>query len=150
MKNLSNRVILALLSTLGFASACRFGGGELVMYGTPTAQFKIKATVKNSANVPIPGILITTSGYDSFDEIAAGITDEQGNVDLYDSYFPQDVRLKIMTYDIDGPDNGSYKHDSVTVELKRDELQGATGDWNKGTVEKEVEIILSETEAEHE
>lgn len=141
MKNLSNRAILALLATLGFASACK---DAVVMYGTPTATFKIKTNVKDKAtNAPIKGIEVTAKIDKNSSQYRPIITDASGNVVLENSFFPVDVDVKVIAHDIDGAANGQYKDDSTVVSIKANELQGGSG-WSSGSVEKEVTITLSE------
>lgn len=130
--------LTALLALLGFA-ACE----KPVMYGTPSADFQVKVTIKNETDMPIKDISV---GFKSYVETSYRLTDANGVVELFQGgLFPDSLRLDIR--DLDGVQNGSYR-DTVFKEivLEGDYVKKSDGAWYRGVVGKDVTVVLKEIE----
>ena len=114
---------------LGF-STCDSEPGA-AMYGTPHADFTLKAKVINHENMPIPDIetkyLVEHHVDHSYwsDTTPAGTTAHAGVFHCQFEEFPTD-KLRIIATDIDGPKNGSYEKDSTNLTLSIDDYKGNT------------------------
>lgn len=72
---MKRRVLLAILSLLGFATACK---EEMVeMYDTPRADFRVRGRVTDPDGQPVPGIEVSNR----FDEKKV-LSNADGHYDL--------------------------------------------------------------------
>lgn len=131
----SSYVLGLLLSALGFTS-CN-GGGNLSMYGTPSADFVVSGKVTNSANAPIPDIQVSIQREETK-------TDAQGNYVLKNSGFSFPGDLEIKFTDIDAELNGSYETKEVIEEVESSDYVGGDESWYSGKVTKTVNVELVE------
>lgn len=146
-KSYSARIYLALLAMLGFASSCSNISKDIVepmMYGTPSATFRAKVTVKNQRNEPIKDIEVSTKIRDYLSE--SGVTAVNGRLSYSTEVSPhQKQTITIYATDTDGPLNGgAYVKDSAKIEVLVSDFKNGDGAWNRGEVEKEVTIIMKD------
>lgn len=116
----------------------------VVMYGAPTATYKVKGTVVNEKNQPIKNIraVITEVPIESgWGQTAQDTvyTNSSGEFNLSKDGFPLDeVKMAVELTDIDGVENGEYQSKADTVTFKRSELSGGDGSWNEGTATRDL------------
>ncbi len=138
----SNSVIRYLLTILGFGAVCSFNGcmygDPIVEYGTPTATFKVKGTVKSEVTSDaIPNIKVVMRDVTTY-------TDDQGNFTISTRDFPADQSFLVEFDDIDGAVNGNYQPLDTLVEFIDPQFLGGSGGWDSGETEKEVNVKLKE------
>lgn len=139
---MKNRILMMLLSLLGFATACdKQKQDELMcMYGSPHIGFRVQGKVTNAAGQPIPGIVVGGGGT----QVATGA---DGNYDLSGDVGPLVVHL-IFT-DVDGAESGGeFAEAMLEVKFtKEDQVAPGDGNWNKGGFAKtDMNIALQEKE----
>jgi putative lipoprotein (rSAM/lipoprotein system) len=146
------RLLLFLLTLLGFSSAgCEehFGVCE---YGVPTASFSLKARVVDEAGNPIQGIEVRTKEGDYFDD-RTGVSDYLGNIDAHGSYIWPGTQYEVVFYDIDGPLNGG-EFEALEMDISDKVVQTKEGDgWDRGTFVAElgdVTMTLKSEDAQEE
>lgn len=79
-----------------------------VMYGTPSASFKVKVTVTDDAQLPIKGLKVQKNIH-NYDSLTFGITDAKGQTTLEWRDNGVIDTLRLIVKDIDGPANGTLK-----------------------------------------
>lgn len=137
-----NVLITALMTLLGFATACeRFPRME---YGTPHATFITKGKItSNLDNSAIPGIqvrMLADSNRISVDSINSG---SDGSYTVSDNFgFPVTHSYSIQFRDIDGTVNGEFQNLDTVIEFKDPVFKGGDGKWNDGETQKEFNIKL--------
>lgn len=130
-----NGIISFLLSVFGFGAACS-SCSVRIEYGTPYATFKVNGNVKSEVtNKNIPNIRVVMR-YDTT------YTDASGNFQLSNTDFPMDQTFKLEFKDIDGETNGEYQPLDTIVEFIDPQFSGGKGSWDRGEIEKEVNIKL--------
>lgn len=138
--NLYNRLLLGLLTLLGFGLA---GCESVEEYGTPYATYEFKGSVRNTAGRPIKGIQVECrhQSLPAFQAYPLAQTDAEGKFcgELRD--MPGDEWVIRFT-DIDGPENGSYAPDSVEVVFEKKEYKKGKGSWNCGSASKEIPTVV--------
>lgn len=147
------RLLLFLLTLLGFSSAgCEhfFGVCE---YGVPHVSFNLKARVVDEKGNPIQGIEVTTKDGDYFDD-RTGVSDYLGNIDAHGSYIWPGTQYEVVFYDIDGPLNGG-EFEALEMDIADKVVQTKEGDgsWNDGTYVAElgdVTMTLKREDAQEE
>ncbi len=141
-----NRIYLLLLALLGFAGCgVKDGieteddsGNQLVMYGTPYAEYTVKGRVTDAAGRPIAGIEVQTNG-------RAAVTDPQG---AYTVAGRSDIlaRAPFVTFtDTDGPANGGdFAARQLEVRFSESDRTGQReGSWMYGRFERAgVDAVL--------
>ena len=146
------RLLLFLLTLLGFSSAgCEehFGVCE---YGVPTASFSLKARVVDEAGNPIQGIEVRTKKGDYFED-RTGVSDYLGNIDAHGSIWPG-TQCEVVFEDIDGPLNGG-EFETLELDIKDKVVQTEEGDgsWYNGGFAAElgdVTMTLKSEDAQEE
>jgi putative lipoprotein (rSAM/lipoprotein system) len=143
----TNWALGGLLALLGFAgiTSCI----PRVEYGSPHANFTIKGKVTNEQGAAIPGIQVEVVKYktDTYQAVDTVYTQSNGDFEWNSSYIAgtNDTTFDIISTDIDGEKNGSYKTDMASVSFKREDLKGGKS-WYQGKAEKEITIKLQEKE----
>ena len=141
------KILSFILLILGFQS-CLSGegdeeGGEVMMYGTPTATYRVRGTVKASdTNQPVNGIrAVLVELYNGQEGIYSGDTIKvcaDGAFDLkVRSGAMNGTNLRLKLTDIDGADNGLYNTKTQDIQFTNPALAGGEG-WDKGTATKEI------------
>lgn len=133
-----NRVLILLLSLLGFASCVEDSACE---YGTPTAEFKVVGQVTNEGGAGIPniGIVFKTEGYQISDTLR---TDANGLYSRSFSTFPPD-EIDAEFIDTDGDTNGSYQSKTVSHKLTDGQKEGS---WTTTFEDQEINATLTQKE----
>lgn len=139
-----NALIAALLSLLGFTTACEQSvdeyGAPMPEYGVPSATFIVKGTVKSSVNTEsIPNIKVKM-GYDSTQ------TDVQGRYEVSTRSVAGDQTFQVTFEDIDGAENGAFADADTNVVFEDPQFTGGDGNWDQGQAQKEVNIRLNPEE----
>ncbi len=125
-----------VLALLGFGSCNKEGiidngGNMLVMYGQPTAVFKMHGTVKNQSGKPVKGIRVVIEPHNNPWEYDTLYTDASGRFekDRLKHSWPDELKnVTVRFEDVDGAENGSYR----MKELKRSDIQVKQTDKGKG------------------
>ena len=138
-----NKLIYAILSLLGLATACskhHDEGGEVCMYGTPTVTFSVKGHVTDEKGQPIEGIRVSVQLY------KATFTDAQGQfafkkqqmIGMSSDRFIEELEFR----DVDGEANGSFENRTVPVAFVRNK-EVATSMWYLGDYEaSDTDVVL--------
>ena len=148
-----NRIYLLLLSLLGFAGcdgkdgigAEDESGNQLLMYGTPYAEYTVKGRVKDAAGRPIAGIEVRRPF--GVPDPAAVRTDAQG---AYVFEADGDVLSMppVLTFtDTDGPaGGGDFAEKEVEVVFTESDRTGQREEsWMYGRFERTgVDVVLDE------
>lgn len=162
------KLIRWILGILGFstvATSCEVideigGGGNLCMYGCPSADYVFNVDIVDSENdSPIEGIRVSAlekierqywdsetgmATYETItDTLAVGTTDANGKVVLNVNSFPRDKHT-IVADDVDGEANGKFDSASVVLTTDRDDYKepGNSG-WYSGTATHDVTLKLN-------
>jgi putative lipoprotein (rSAM/lipoprotein system) len=122
LKNFS-AILIAVLALFGFTSCDRMRGG-LDMYGTPTANFKVKGAVVSAVDKePIEGIqvkLIKKQIVDGEERILfqseSVTTDAKGSFEFTE--IPQ-TTFEAHFSDIDGAENGLFENKAIVIDHKK-------------------------------
>ncbi len=142
MKKIIDRLASGLLVLLGFSAASCDGSEKLVMYGTPTANYKIKGKVVDSAapTVGIPGIriILKAKSYrpDTLYSASDGTFLYQAVRDLGPT-----SELPVRLEDVDGAANGSYQTRELDLEFEAAD-RSRTGDWVTTVTKNDVLFTL--------
>lgn len=138
---MKNRFYYFLLSLLGFSTACQTGS-IVDMYGTPSVKLRVQGKVTDAAGTPVKGIEVSADN-----EAVKVTTDEKGNYDLKDTFFPT-TGLPLTFTDIDGPENGGeFEPQSLEVTFTEEDRTAPGGSWDKGSFEKsQVDIRMTKKE----
>lgn len=136
-----SKVLIFLMGLLGLTTCSN--EEAVVMYGTPTATYKVTGTVINEEDQPIQNIraVITDVPVDKEWQTAkdTAYTNSSGEFHLSKDGFPlNEVNLAIELTDIDGKENGEYKTKNNTIIFKFSELSGGDSSWNKGTATRDL------------
>ena len=139
-----NSCIAFLLSLMGVASfnscECAVDYGPLPEYGTPTADFYISGRVENKLQQGVLGIDISINEYGY--AISLGATEEDGSFDFTISGpFPDD-EICIVARDIDSTENGSYKSDTIMIDVQY--TSDPNNHWNNISHIENIVITLEE------
>ncbi len=147
-----NRVLGTVLVLLGFSACTNYldddddPGKMICMYGVPSAQYNVKGKVIDAdTKQAIPGIRVISG--------RIGISDGKEWLTYYPDTVYTDTKGKFETVrrdhpaekyrfiweDVDGESNGSYKKDSIDVDIKGKYINGE-GYWYQG--EKDINVTL--------
>ncbi|MDD2594912.1 MAG: radical SAM-associated putative lipoprotein [Bacteroidales bacterium] len=132
-------LFLMLLSAIGMTSCnglIETIGGQLLMYGSPTANYRISGKVKDEAGKGINGIQVVVGwpmtymeNINYFRPIDTLYTDSNGNYSFSET-MPQ-TNIRILANDVDGEGNGGkFKSDSINISNIK--FTGGDGSWYKG------------------
>lgn len=141
VRSLLSTVASILLGWLGFSS-CSESHVGMMEYGTPTVEYEVKVHVTDQDAKPVEGLQV---GISEDHREKKGLTDGQGDVELYGSYtgFRRDHKITLMVKDIDGEDRGVVTDKETTIEIREsDFVSKGNGHWNNGKVEKSIEITV--------
>jgi putative lipoprotein (rSAM/lipoprotein system) len=142
-----NVLISFLVSVLGFAS-CSDIIDTPVEYGSPSAKFIIKGTVRsNETNAPISNISITVTNTRMYPQPVTVTSDSQGKYvinNLYD--YPTDNTYIVQFKDTDGLLNGSFTDSQTTIEFKDPKFTNGDGHWYSGEISKDLDVKLNTKE----
>jgi hypothetical protein len=136
------KMLALLMSFFGFIIGCDKWIDPVAEYGVPSADFKVKGTVKSAhTGNPIPNIRIIVK--EPFERNAdTAFTDAGGNYSLEINQiigFP----VKIHAHDVDGEANGSFNPDSIVVDWDNVSRIKKGKGWYKGMYEKnDADFIL--------
>lgn len=127
------RLLLFLLTLLGFSSAgCEHFVGACE-YGVPHVSFNLKARVVDEKGNPIQGIEVTTKDGDHFDD-RTGVSDYLGNIDAHGSYIWPGDQYDVVFRDIDGKYNGGeFEELSLNISGKVTQIKDGDGNWDSGS-----------------
>jgi putative lipoprotein (rSAM/lipoprotein system) len=140
-----NWILAGILSILGF-SGCQYVRTGPDEYGSPYATFSFHGKVTDKAGKPVKDIQVEVRRqiYPVTKEPAS--TDASGRYsirfqdDLFEDY-------QMIVSDIDGEANGSFLNDTVRVKVtKEDYYEEGKSNWDYGSADKEVDIVLKEKE----
>ncbi|MBQ8047875.1 MAG: radical SAM-associated putative lipoprotein [Prevotella sp.] len=147
--HLSNKVLSALLVSMGFASCEDIIKSE-DEYGTPTVDYHIVGKVTGPEGNPIKGIRVTARGFYDFNGRTQlqTFTDDEGKFateSIRDTWI--DDGLRVVFEDVDGDDNGGkFAKDSLfSHELQSKLIEKGSG-WFKGKYELTAEKQLRKEE----
>ena len=123
----TNWALAGLLGFLGF-SACNNDGEEpmAVAYGVPWASHAIKGVVVDKeTGEPIEGVEVKLAMPDeniNYPKSWKTITNSEGEYKLSNTYsYYTEKGAPIAFNDIDGEENGSYKSDTIYVDITKGE-----------------------------
>jgi putative lipoprotein (rSAM/lipoprotein system) len=141
--NLSNKIILFLLSLLGFTTSCeKLPQDE---YGTPNADFIINGSIKSKTTNQFIQNLKVVATSERIDMLKDSVlTDSQGKFITKIKDFPEKQTFKISISDIDGANNGSFANKDTTITFDGTTFTGGDGHWYRGKTEQNIVIYLNE------
>lgn len=147
-----NAIFTALLTLLGYGCSSSEEYEDMVMYGVPTATYKVMGEVTDESGNPIEGIKTAAKiihQYDKDDRIEAyGLdsikTDSNGQYQLNFNGFPGDQTIKLVVEDVDGEANGGqFESDTLDVDYKNAvQTEKGSSFWNSGTFQIRQNISL--------
>ena len=140
---LKNWLLAAIGGLLGFSmNSC-----HPTEYGCPCFDFQVKGTVMNATGEPITGIGV--GRYECEEEIDGNVmtlpeigyydtTDADGRFDVhFGNRWPESQTIKVDFWDIDGEQNGRYRHMDVNVRFNDPEFQNYTAT-------REIEVTMQQ------
>ena len=154
-------IISFTLSALGFASCDDLpennngsSGGELAMYGVPSAQFKIIGKiVAEDTKQPVRDLQISVIGhnirtdhagiyyeYQSSDTLRTK-TKNDGSFALEHYEFPNAKKYIYLIEDVDGDANGRFHTKKDSILFKDPKYSGGDGAWYDGTATMDFKTI---------
>jgi putative lipoprotein (rSAM/lipoprotein system) len=147
--NLANKILLILISLLGFATSCEKFSDSLVEYGTPHADFIINGTIKSKqSNQGIQNIKIAVSEIANLNSegnvVYEIITNSKirGKFVLKYTSFPQKQSFLVKIRDIDSTKNGSFMDKDTIISFSEVNFQEGDGHWYRGKTEQTIEFFL--------
>lgn len=143
-RKLLDYLLVSLLTILGFA--CDKGNeDEKMMYGTPTATYKVSiVAIDAKTNNAVEGLRVRLYlGDDGSNmvKLDSAFLDSKGEANLRASAMPR-FQIKVTVTDIDGATNGSYQDYSEVISVPVSDYKAGSG-WNVGTVEKKIEAKVN-------
>ncbi|MDE5878169.1 MAG: radical SAM-associated putative lipoprotein [Muribaculaceae bacterium] len=143
-------ICATILSLLGISCS---NEEEVLMYGTPTAEFEVKGIVtteKDEAPVPDAIIKVTENisaevGESAYQEevFFRTVTDDFGRYGATDIIFPMKT-VKVICI----PPTAALQPDTVVVELEYVKDKNDGSGWYRGTAKAEVNFKLKEKPTE--
>jgi putative lipoprotein (rSAM/lipoprotein system) len=130
----TNILLSALISLLGFSSACSIGTVE---YGAPHADFIVSGKTESAVSgEAVENIRVVAMWDTSF-------TNDKG---LYlkelETGGAQDGELVLKFEDIDGEQNGSFEPLDTLIQYKASDFEGGDDNWYGGKATKTVNVKL--------
>lgn len=114
---MKRKLLLFLLSALGFATACDDEKETVSMYAPPRIDFRIKGSVTNAEGKPLRGIEVR-SLYDG----SKTLTAFGGAYELPGTGFPGEIYVRFT--DIDGPETyGQYSEQQFRLDFTEADRQ---------------------------
>lgn len=139
----------SLLALLGFGGCEHISdiGGDLCMYGQPTAHFKFIGDVKDADGKPIPGIRVIIAPQEDDPWVKDTLyTDQAGHVEKetlkYD--WPDEmIKGKVTFEDVDGDANGTFKTKVMSHgEFEVKQTKKGDGAWYEGDYIVKANAVL--------
>lgn len=124
-------------------SSCQHIIPGRVEYGTPQAEFEVKATVISEENVPIEGLQVELLEPTTQKVVDREKTDSSGRAELEEDmlHFSNQERTVRVT-DVDGAQNGLWETKEVTVRVKDSTIKKESR-WRKEATQQ-ITIRLEE------
>ena len=120
-----NTLLTALLSLLGYGcsseNSMEMYGSPILMYGVPSAEYKISGTVTDEGGKAVEGIKTSVKQVTNYEgkpitfAIDSVLTDANGHYDMTSTHFPQSPEIKLIVEDVDGDTNGAYQNDTIDI-----------------------------------
>ena len=140
-------LIAAILGLLGFASCGDPDdiGGDICMYGEPSADFRALGSVKDEAGKPVEGIRVSIAQKGRYtNEMEANdtvFTDSKGAFLMSKTVFSGPEYVSIVFEDVDGVENGG---EFERAEAKPDVIQTKKGDdaWYGGAYQVNADVVM--------
>lgn len=132
----SNWLLSLTMAAVGF-SGC---SGGMVMYGTPSANFKVSGKVTDVDGRGIAGIEVTTEAESLQSEEPRYITDLEGRYCLNYESFPTYDTVLFWFRDIDAELDGSFVSRSAPVRFQS--YLGTSGSWYRGKAEAVLDVVM--------
>ena len=143
------RIVIRLLSLLGFAAVTGCDEGSLDMYGCPSATFEIKGKVFDDAETPVEGIRVFASEHSDTTGYAVRsksvFTSKDGEYEVVLNTIPV-RKVYLFATDVDGEANGGeFASRSIEVDFTDAKFEGGDG-WYSGKATETVDIRLDRAE----
>lgn len=146
---MKNKIITGLLAMLGFSSCDPFGSPDMYgsppapEYGAPYADFVLKGGVTDDAGKPIEGIQVVLKPFVEHNHFNDTVkTDVAGKyIVSKDRGYMLTGTMSVIAEDIDGEENGEFKKQVQTFDMKQSDYAGSDG-WYVGHAEKTVNFVL--------
>lgn len=107
-----------------------------MVYGTPEAEFEVKATVLSDDNSPIKGLQVQLLDEKGKVVKDTEYTNRRGEVELEEEiHFLNNQERKVRVVDVDGAQNGLWENKEITVRVK-DSYVSQEGRWRKKAEQK--------------
>lgn len=143
-----SKILSFCLLLLGISSCDDMvpGGDVRLEYGTPSAKFRIKGTIKSTetqqAIKDIKVVVVETHDGKEYEVAQPVSSGSDGSFSLEVISFPQkDAKFELKLEDVDGELNGLFDTKKETVEFKDASFSKGDGKWYKGETEKVVSKI---------
>ena len=146
-----NTILTALLSLLGYGCSSEnsvemYG---VLMYGVPSAEYKMSGTVTDEGGKAVEGIktsvkqISTYEGKSHASAIDSVMTDANGHYDVSVHIFPMNKEIKLLVEDVDGDANGAYQNDTLDIDYNNaQKIKDGEDVWNNGTFAIKQDIKL--------
>ncbi len=109
-------------------------------YGSPTAEYKVSGTVKNSLGGKLGGIqVVSVYGESTWKRTDTTYTDSSGKFSGTMRTYPSD-QVQLVFNDVVGSKNGEYESKTVSVTPKK--TGKGDGLWFHGTYEVSASVTL--------
>ena len=132
----------------------------MLMYGVPTVEYHVSGRVVSPNGKPVANaeVMILDEGIEATEDTIYGNpayieryarrnavrTDKDGRFNAKASFTPK-RNVQVLVRDVDGSDNGSYRHKVVDVTNEMNDIDTSKRDgWKIGEAGTEVEIKLEE------
>ena len=146
-----NTILTALLSLLGYGCSSE-NSVEMcgvMMYGVPSAEYKISGTVTNEGGKAVEGIKTSVKQISTYEgkthafSIDSVMTNTAGHYDVTVNVFPLNQEIKLLVEDVDGDANGAYQNDTIDIDYNNaQKIKEGDGTWNNGTFIIQQDIKL--------
>lgn len=140
LRTITSRVCMGAIALLGFSCSDENGGGEELMYGTPTADFEVKGMVTDAEGNPVKDAEVRVTETNACSGDYSIVNTHSGENGIYSTKglmigSPED-KLKVVCI----PDDKSLEADSTIVKLNR--VNNGKGPWYNGKGEATVDFKL--------
>ena len=130
----SNILLSALITFLGFSSACSLNQVE---YGAPHADFIISGKTESAVTGEAVKNIRVVAEWDT------SYTDDKG---LYlkelETFGAQDGELVLKFEDIDGAENGAFEPLDTLIQYKASDFEDGDDNWYEGEARKIINVKL--------
>lgn len=137
---------LSISAILGIFCGCN-GIGPVVMYGMPSADYKVSGSVSSTdQNMPIKGLLVSIADTLNPSRIIDSTkTDSLGRYSLQFSSAPWQNTWHLKAKDVDSVQNGSFAAKDTIISIPETDLKDPSGNWYNGHGEKNVDMKVDRT-----